>query len=294
MIYRYYLLSNIFLFFLLITVSSCEKFSGDQSVPAYLSIDSIYLTTDYFSQGSSSQKITDAWVTVDNEFIGAFELPARFPVLKSGKHQVSIYPGVKKNGISATRVSYNFYKPIIKEVTLALDSTTKIGVLKTTYQSSTLFPFKEDFDQVGITLDTINGSSAFLQMTTEGSPLTFEGNHSGMIVLDSLHDYFECENHETIAIPSATVYLEMNFNTTNTVVLGVITYGSSVLYQTPIITLQTTNGAWKKIYIDLTTTLNAYSGMSTFRVYLRALKDTGMKQSTILIDNLKVVTRSGK
>jgi len=293
MIHRYYLLFCVFSFFLLITVSSCEKFSGDQTIPAYLSIDSIYITTDYFSQGSSSQKITDAWVTVDNEFIGAFELPARFPVLKSGKHQVSVYPGVKKNGIAATRVSYNFYKPITKEVTFTLDSTSKIGVLKTTYQSSTLFPFKEDFDQVGITLDTINGSTAFLQMTTAGSPLTFEGNHSGMIVLDSLHDYFECMNHQAIAISKAPVFLEMNFNTTNSVILGVFTYGSSLLYQTPIITLQPTNGAWKKIYIDLTTTLNAYSGMLSFRIYLRALKDAGLEQSTVLIDNLKVVTRSG-
>jgi len=64
-----------------------------------------------------------------------------------------------------------------------------------------------------------------------------------------------------------------------------------MLYQTPIITLNPTEGQWKKIYIDLTTTLNAYTGMSSYRVYLYAFKDKGLKQSTLLFDNFKIVTR---
>ena len=283
-----------FLFPLIIITASCEKFSGDQTIPAYLSIDSIYLTTDYYSQGTASQKITDAWVTVDDEFIGAFELPAKFPVLKNGKHKVTVYPGVKKDGIAATRISYNFYSPIMKDVKFAPDSTSRIGILKTTYQSTALFPWREDFDQVGLSLDTTTRSTAWIQHTPVGSPLTFEGNHSGLVVLDSLHDFFECQTHLEYVIPSAPVFLEMNFNTTNTLNVGVFTYGSTSLYQTPVITLLPTKGAWKKIYIDLTTTLNAYSGMLTYRVYLGTFKDAGLKQSTILLDNFKVVTRAAK
>lgn len=86
----------------------------------------------------------------------------------------------------------------------------------------------------------------------------------------------------------------MNFNTANALVVGVFTYGNTTLYQTPIITLNPTNGQWKKIYIDLSTTLNAYSGMITYRVYFSALKDAGLKQSVICFDNFKVVTRKSK
>ena len=282
------------LLLLLITVSSCEKFSGDQTVPAYLRIDSIYLITNYYLQGSTSQHITDAWVTIDNDFLGAFELPARFPVLKTGKHKIQVWPGIKKNGIAATRVNYSFYSPIETEVTLAPDSTTIFHNLKTTYQSATSFPWKEDFENVAVTLDTTSGSSAYIQRTLPGSTLTFEGNHSGMVVLDSAHDFFECITHSGYTIPTAPVYLEMNFNTTNSLSVGVFTYGNSSLYQTPIITLNPTRGVWKKIYIDLTTTLNAYAGMKTYRVYLHTFKDSGVKQSTILIDNFKVVTRQTK
>jgi len=291
MIYRKFFRYFCLLSILFIVASSCEKFSGDQSIPAYLTVDSIYITTDYVSEGTASQHITDAWVYVDDEFLGAFELPARFPVLKSGKHTLKVWPGIKKDGIAATRQTYEFYKPVTRQITLTPDSTTKAGVLKTTYQSTALFVWKEDFENVSLTLDTTSGSSAFIQRSSPGSPLTFEGGHSGMVVLDSAHDFFECETHQEYVIPSAPVFLEMNFNTTNTLAIGVFTYGSTTLYQTPVLYLRPTNGLWKKIYIDLSTTLYAYTGMTTYRVYMSALKETGLAKSLILFDNFKTVTR---
>jgi hypothetical protein len=280
------------LFSVLLTIgSSCEKFSG-QSIPAYLTIDSIYLSTDYMLQGTDSHSITDAWVYIDDELLGAFELPARFPVLKTGNHSVMVWPGIKKDGIAATRINYDYYNPIVKNINFTPDSTAAMGRLKTTYQSSAKFTWKEDFEQVSISLDTINHSGAWIQKTANGSPLTFEGNHSGMVVMDSIHDYFECQMHSESPIPYATpVYLEMNFNTSNSLDIGVFSYGTTILYQTKIITLNPTHGKWKKIYIDLTTTLNSYTGMSTYRVYMGAFKDAGMKQDTILFDNFKVVAR---
>jgi hypothetical protein len=285
---RHYLLLSVLIGF---TVSSCEKFTGDQTIPGYLSIDSIYLTTNYYSQGTASQQITDAWVYVDDEFLGAYELPARFPVLKTGKHIVKILPGIKKNGIAATRSNYEFYAPVQKTVNFTPDSTTKIGLLKTTYQSTAMFLWMEDFENVTLTLDTTSRSTAWIMHTEAGSPLTFEGNHSGMVVLDSIHDFFECQTQKEFTIPFAPVFLEMNFNISNSLTVGVITYGYTMLYQTPIITLNSTNGKWKKIYIDLSNTLNAYTGMTTFRVYMGTFKDQGLQQSTILFDNFKLLTR---
>lgn len=280
-----------------ITALSCEKFKGDQTIPAYLRIDSIYLTTDYATQGTASHHITDAWVYVDDELIGAFELPAKFPVLKTGKHKVKVWPGIKKNGIAATRISYDYYSPIQADMTLTPDSTavpantTVKGRLKTTYQSYTLFIWKEDFENVSQTLDTTKRSTANIQDTPVGSALTFEGNHSGMVVLDSLHNAFECQTHSEYPIPDSPVYLEMNFNTSFFLTVGVVTYGTTILYQTPVITLVPTNGAWKKIYIDLTSTLNAYSGMSTYRVYLGTTNFQERTKDTIRFDNFKIVNR---
>lgn len=291
MIFRERLHALVFVFLILLGASSCEKFSGDQTVPAWIKIDSIYLSTDYYNQGTASQQITDAWVYVDDNFLGAFELPARLPALYKGKHSLKIWPGIKVNGIAATRQAYSFYSPVVKDFSFGEDSTTNVGNIKTTYQSTTLFTWKEDFDGIAMSLDTTKRSTAYIQRTETGSPETFEGSHSALVVLDSLHDFFECQTHEEYVIPYAPVFLELNYNISNVVTIGVFTYATTTLYQTPIITLNTTGGKWKKIYIDLTNTLNAYPGMITYRVYLGTFKDAGQKKTQMLFDNFKIVTR---
>lgn len=281
-----------YLLFLLAFTTACEKFSGDQTIPAYLSIDSIYLSTNYSLQGSASHSITDAWVYVDDDLIGAFELPARFPVLKNGKHTVRILPGVKKNGISATRINYEFYSEISKQLMFSEDSTTKLNLQKTTYTNSTAFTWMEDFDKISISLDTTTRSTAYIQLTKAGSPLTFEGSHSGMVVLDTVNDFFECQTHNEFPIPYAPVFLEMNFNTSNILTIGLILYSTTNIYTVPIINLNKTNETWKKIYIDLTTTMNAYPNVFSYRLYMGTFKDADAEETTILFDNLKLVTRN--
>ena len=284
-------LFNTTLFILLLTNLSCEKFSGDQEVPVYLRVDSIYLTTDYSTQGSASESITDVWAYVDENIVGAFEMPAKFPVLKEGKHRVTFLAGIKKNGIATTRVSYPFYAPIEMTMDLVPDSTMSVGKLHATYLSSTVFNLKEDFESAGISLDTTPRSLVNINRTPVGSPLTFEGNHSGMIVLDSAFDFFEIVTHDAYNIPFAPVYVELNFNSNNNITLGAVLYVNNIIYQIPIISLVPTENKWKKIYIDLTNTLNGYPGAKGFKVFLENFKNKEVSQALILLDNLKIVTR---
>lgn len=291
MIYRKPLPFLSFLVIISLMQTSCEKFSGDQEIPAYLSIDSIYLTTNFSSQGTNSQNITDAWIYVDDVLIGAFQMPARVPVLYKGIHTVTVLPGIKRDGIASTRISYQYYQPITAKIRLTPDSTTKLNVLKTVYQSAASFVWLENFEGVAITLDTTKRSSAYIQRTPASSPLTFkdEGSHSGMVVLDSAHSFFEAQTHNEYQIPYAPVYLEMNFNINTILTVGVVVYGSTSLYQVPIINLNPTDNAWKKIYIDLSTSLNSYSGL-TYRVYLGTFKEEGVEQNLLLFDNFKILT----
>ena len=100
-----------------VVFASCRKFEGSQTIPAYIHIESIVVDslTDYFTYGATTSKITDAWVYVDDDPIGCFELPATFPVLKHGPHKVTVYGGIMSNGIAAARATYPFYKPQIYE-----------------------------------------------------------------------------------------------------------------------------------------------------------------------------------
>jgi hypothetical protein len=165
-------------------------------------------------------------------------------------------------------------------------------VLKTTYNSTTTFSWKEAFEDVAISMDTSRKSMVNIGETPPGSPLTFEGVHSGLIQLDSAKNFFEIVSHNQFPIPQSPVFLEMNFNTNSTFQAGVIVYTTDyIIYQTPILNLAPTIGKWKKIYIDLTTTLNAYGNSTNYKIYFAGFKDPGIDKATILLDNLKIVTR---
>lgn len=273
-------------------LSSCEKFEGDQTIPAYLKIDSISFAADYSTWGSSSHSITDAWVYVDGEFIGAFPLPADFPVLKQGAKTVKILAGIKKDGIAATRISYPFYSPIEKTVNLVPDVHTTVTGVSSTYDSRTNILWQEDFELAGdaITLDTTSRSSVAIKKTPAGSPLTFERLHSGIIQMDSAGDFFECVSNKSFNIPYASVFLELDFNTNNSLTVQVNLFSGSIRYQVPVMVLVDTGGKWKKIYIDLTNSLASVAGATKFQVVFGNYKDESVSQARILLDNIKLLT----
>jgi hypothetical protein len=283
-----HILAFSFLLILLLAQTSCEKFSGDQTVPAYLRIDSIQLTTTYSTQGTANHSITDAWVYIDGELIGTFQLPATFPVLKQGNHTLQVLAGIKKDGIAATRVYYPFYQAITRNIKLVPDQTLDVGTLSTTYSPKAKFIWKEDFDNAAITLDSTQGTTVKIKQTTTDS-LTLEGLHSGIVELDTVGATFQAVSHSTFAIPTSGVFLEMNFNINTSMDVGVYVTAFGLVSQTPIMTLLPTHDKWKKIYIDLTTTLNAYTGATTFRVYYYEKNTTG-DHYRILMDNIKVLS----
>ena len=277
------------LLLLIVVQTSCEKFSGSQTIPAYLKIDSISLTTDYPTQGTARHSIVDAWVYIDGTLIGTFQLPATFPVLSQGTHTLMVLPGVKKDGIASTRVSYPFYQEITRTINLVPDKTLDLGTLSTTYLAKAKFVWKEDFDDVAISLDTTTATTEKIRQTASGDSLTLEGSHSGIVELDTAGSTFEAVSHGTFKIPNSAVFLEMNFNVNTYLVVGVYVTTPAYVNQVPIITLNPTNNKWKKIYIDLTTTLNAYTAATSFRVYYY-LKNTTGDPYRILMDNIKVLS----
>ncbi|MCX6248686.1 MAG: hypothetical protein NTW10_13260 [Bacteroidetes bacterium] len=278
------------LFLLLLLVqNSCEKFSGSQSVPSYIKIDSIRLNTDYSTQGSARHSIVDAWVYIDGTLIGTYQLPATFPVLSEGTHSIMVFPGIKKDGIASTRITYPFYQDITLSKSLAVSDTLNLGILSTNYFTSAKFVWKEDFDDVAVTIDSTSISTAKLRQTPSGDPLTLEGLHSGIVELDTIGSTYQGVSHYTYPIPTTPVFMEMNFNINTYLTIGVYVTTVGIINQVPIMTLVPTQGIWKKIYIDLTTMLNAYSGATQYRVYFYAKNTTG-DHYRILMDNIKVLS----
>ena len=57
-----------------IIISSCQK-EDVGGVPAYIKINSIEL------ENNTTSYITDAWVYINGQLQGVYELPSKFPVL---------------------------------------------------------------------------------------------------------------------------------------------------------------------------------------------------------------------
>ena len=277
---------------------SCEDFEGEQTIPAYLKIDSIALKIVSPSQGSASSKITDAWVYIDEQLFGAFELPATIPLLYTGKHRLTIIPGIRMDGMVQLRAYYPLYNQIRREIFLSPDSVTIIkgnlingkNTIYTTYKDLVQFSWSENFEDENLALDTTKKSNVNFMLTPEDDPATFEGLHSGKIILTLTDTIFEAMTSEAISLPrnGSPVFLEMNYRCTNTFTFGIIALGSDQYIQSPILDLNP-SASWNKIYINLTPNVSSSDDALKFKLFWGAMLDIGQEQTEIYFDNMKLV-----
>jgi len=287
------------LFFTIISIAimgffySCELVNPTENIPSYIHIDSIALTTkNHPEYGSSSHKITDAWIYVDDQLIGAFQLPATVPVLNSGTHTVTIKPGIKVNGIAGTRAIYPFYTTFTSSENLKTKSIITINPTLT-YNSYTDFAWMENFEDGGISLIKTSVSDTIIKQTSDSTKV-FEGNFSGIINLDANKSFFQCETASSYGLPSGgdnPVFLEMNYKANQVFLVGLFANNSitgevqrlEVLYINP-----TTN--WNKIYINLKTALEMTTiSNPIYKVFVEAQYSSTVSTTEILLDNLKLV-----
>lgn len=274
---------------LIIILSACKKYQAE--IPSYIHIDAITVTTDVLTQGTSSSKITDAWVYLDGELIGVFELPTTLPIIASGESDISIRPGIKVSGIAKNRAYYPFYTSYDLSLHLIPDSTIIVSPT-VSYQAWAEFPLLENFDYSTAiaTFDTTSYSETTFQ-TTINSTEVFEGDGSAVIHLDNTHDFFECYTDKTYELPQGgnPVYVEMNYKSEAEIYVGVVGIEGSTLVQIyPSIVLNPSDD-WNKIYIELTNEVSAETAATEFKIYIGAKNTDSLSQASIYLDNFKVV-----
>jgi hypothetical protein len=267
-------------------ISSCSKDKYEAQVPTYITIDSFSFTTDLLSEGSASANITDAWVYVNNDLVGVFELPASFPVLKEGNVELKVYAGIKDNGIAGSRARYLFYAPHIEQVTLVKGETIEISP-SVTYESGLNFAWMENFENASLSFLYTAGSDTIIN---KQSTTVKEGNFSGQIYLESSMDFFEATSIAYSNLPQngGPVYLEMDFKTNQPLLIGV--YVDANQYN--VVTLNIASD-WKKIYINLTDIVNEVQNVGAHKVFL-GIKETSSNpfltnNPEIYIDNIKLI-----
>lgn len=269
--------------------SSCKEYQAE--VPAYIHIDKISVTTDAITQGTTSNNITDAWVYLNGNLIGVYELPATFPIIANGENEISIKAGIKVSGIAASRAYYPFYNPYEITLNLVPDSTITISPV-VSYQSWADFPLIEEFNYATsiATFDTTSYSDTTFQTSTNPADV-FEGDGSAAIFLDNKNTYFECYTTSNYALPQGgnPVYVEMNYKSEAEIYVGIVGIeGSTLVMIYPSIILSPSE-EWNKIYINLTNEVSAEINATEFKIYLAANNTDSLSAATVYIDNFKVV-----
>lgn len=270
------------LLFLTMTAISCNKFEGSQTVPAYIHIESVEVDslTDYFVYGANSHKITDAWVYVDDNPIGCFELPSTFPVLKKGPHKVAVYGGIKVDGRSPARDRYPFYMPCIyQDLNLVEDSIVNLNPSLSYYPigEGVNIAWMEDFENTNSLLPDASSDTSLVRFAGTGVWQSANSFFSGKVELppDTMDFTIVTADEFEFYKDTYGVYcmLEMDYNCNDTFFVGVQYIKNYQLESLPLVKVTPTDKEhekpqrWNKIYINIGPTMNDNVTSNYFKIY---------------------------
>ena len=299
---------------LLLFSASCKKFEGSQKVPAYIHIESIEVDslTDYFVYGANTHKVTDAWVHIDDQLIGVFELPATFPVLEKGPHKVTVYGGIMVDGRSAARDRYPFYQPwTVQNLNLVEDSIVNLSPVMRYYPigEGTNVAWKEDFENTNTLLSDTSSDVNMNRVSGVEAWQSVNSFWSGKVELppDSLDFTVVTADQFNFYKNTNGVYclLEMDYNCNDTFLVGIQYYLDYYLETLPIVKVTPTDKThnkperWNKIYINIGPYMNEFQRASYFKLFFTSnLAMEGSEYHPIsepryyYFDNLKLLYRN--
>ena len=261
---------------IIVILASCQK-EDTGGIPTYLKVDNITL-----DEGNTTSNITDAWVYVNDQLQGVYELPAKFPVLEEEIQTVRIKAGIKVNGIASSRIAYPFYTSYYEDITFAPSETKNITPI-VSYLDSIDF-FLEDFEGTGVNIEISAISDTTFLKLDDG-----DNSYGAGILSDSLFT-FEIATGELKDLPQAgsPVFLELDYKSNTQFLVGVyVNYPQSVI-QKDLLWINPKE-EWNKIYVNLTTAISEGVNASSFKVFIGMRRDFELEKNELYFDNLKVV-----
>ena len=285
-------MSKIYLLFsllVLVAFGSCNIINPTEPIPTYIHLDSFAFTGNP-ALGTSSHNIKVAYVYLNNQSIGIFDLPATIPVIMDKTGVILVTPGVYQNGLTGTPVQYPYYRS--DTFTLAPNPgqifTPK---LKTSYFDFTKLATNIDFEGGA-------GNNPFKPLTgdtlrkTTNTTQVFEGSGSGLIDFQNGRDTSESTTSSVIVLePNVDSYIELDYKCTVPFTVGLYAgnVGTSSQYAY-LVGFYPSPNKWTKAYISLRTFVSTYqTSDKNYNILLKAINDAG-SNGYVLVDNIKIVT----
>lgn len=241
-------------------------------------------------QGSSSSRINDINVFINDQSIGIFELPVNIPIQQTGPVNLKIRAMVYKNGQSNEKVVYPFYTTyeidttFIPEVDITLNPIIQ-------YYSETSFdePWRGEDFEAGIDFNYSPNSDTVFNRITD--PLeSFEGA-SGLAYLTEEMELFEAWSPtfsgNTVPRNGEPIWLELEYKSTHRFAVSIFTNGTDITRQEAI-SFFNERATYGKIYVELGSVFSTLSGAVNYTLALGFPKPTG-EIGQFYIDNVKLV-----
>jgi hypothetical protein len=268
-----------------ISLFSCEKQKA--IVPGFLKIDDVILQAAP-TQGSSSDRITDINVFINDQSVGIFELPALIPIQQTGNVNLKIRGVIYKNGQSNEKVDYPFYTTYSLDTTFVPEAQMEITPI-VQYQSSAIFddPWSGEDFETGVNFNYHPLSDTEFQRVTDPAE-AFEGA-SGLAYLTESMDFFEAWSPRFSNIPrnGVDVWLEMDYKCTHRFAISVFVNGTAPANQRSIVFFNP-RATYGKVYIELNSVFSTLSGAVNYTLAIGFPKQTG-EVAQFYIDNVKLV-----
>ena len=264
---------------IVLVLSSCQK-EDTVDIPTYLKIDNIAL-----DEGNTTSNITDAWVYINGQLQGVYELPAKFPVLEQGNTDIKVYAGIKNNGIATERVVYPFYNPYTLNTKLSINSTIVINP-EISIKENIIGQF-DDFDPSY----SFNADTCF-QVLSDGAygkfgSLSLSDSDSILITEINYQDF--PLSFDNVPQQGSPTYMELDYKNNTSFLVGMyINFPNSPTLEKGLLWINPKED-WNKIYIDLTQTVSEAIGAETFSIFIKMQRDSNLDENKLDFDNIRII-----
>jgi hypothetical protein len=271
-----------------LVLASCNKTKLKAPEAAFIVINNPTVLTNPTIQGTNSHKITDIWYYVDDNFKGVFPIGSIMPVLGTGNSKITLFAGIKNNGISATRLPYEFYQGhVINQYFESGKTYTFSPVFE--YLTGAVFPTQgcEDYEGSGVKYFSV-GDSSTLVISDINKVFGGIGNSVFMSMSNSKPtSQIKTSTSMSLPVGGTPIYLELNYKCNQPFEVGVIAGSTEVR---PALTVNS-SPEWNKIYIQLSQAVSTQPTYNYYDIYIKATKQSDVPTPEIYIDNIKLVTR---
>lgn len=260
----------------------------DRAAPAigYVEIKEMQLNVRS-GEGDSGNNFRDAWIFLEGQSHGVFELPRVIPILEDANGYfpaITIQAGIRENGInSSPRVfpfvdNFEMVTGIIREDTIEV-----VPVFQ--YLEQIKFRLIADFELDNLFgFDEDGNEETFMVRTNERAA---SGFYSGKFSVPSgsVMEQASTLIYRELPKNGSPIYLEIAYSGDADLEIGLIGIDGQSIFKEYFVALRAEN-EWKKTYINFTEFIVS-SDLDGYQIVMGVNNTSGSEAVNVYIDNLK-------